>query len=120
MFNLFLKDFKYKYNSIVSNLFYGVLETKSKCQGCQNIKYNFQVYSFLDFPLEQINKYCFEKGKRNENYSENNNPDINIYECFNYFENLELMNGYNQMFCNICNRNCDALYSTNLYSMPNF
>ncbi len=30
------------------------------------------------------------------------------------------MNGENQMYCNICNRLCDALYSTELYSAPNY
>ena len=30
------------------------------------------------------------------------------------------MNGDNQMYCNICKRNCDALCSTNLYSAPNY
>ena len=62
MLNLFLNEFKNKYNSIISNLFYGVMETKSQCQGCNNIKYNFQVYSFLEFPLQQVNNYCFNTG----------------------------------------------------------
>ena len=43
MLNLFINEFKSKYNSIISNLFYGMIETKSKCMKCQNIKYNFQV-----------------------------------------------------------------------------
>ena len=64
MLNIFLHEFKMKYNSIISNLFYGMLETRSQCQNCKNIKYNFQVYSFLEFPLEQVNKFCFNKGKR--------------------------------------------------------
>ena len=62
------------------------METKSKCQGCNNIKYNFQVYSFLEFPLEQVNKYCFNKGLKSSYLSTNNNPDVNLYECFNIME----------------------------------
>ena len=109
-----------KYNSIISNLFYGMIETKSKCMKCQNIKYNFQVYSFLEFPLEQVNKYCFDLGKRNNYSNTNKNPDVNLYECFNYYGNLEKMTGDNQMYCNICRRNCDAFYQTSLYSLPNY
>ena len=30
------------------------------------------------------------------------------------------MTGKNQIFCNTCKRNCDAFYSTNLYSVPNY
>ena len=86
------------------------------------IKYNFQIYSFVEFPLERVNQYCFNTGKRN-NYINNNinkNPDINLYECFEYYGNMELMTGDNQMYCNICKCLCDSLYGTSLYSAPNY
>jgi len=41
-----------KYNSIISNLFYGTLETKSQCKKCNQVKYNFQIFSFVEFPFE--------------------------------------------------------------------
>ena len=119
MLNIFINEFKMKYNSIISNLFYGMVETKSQCMRCKNIKYNFQVYRFLEFPLEQVNKYCFNQGKR-QNYNNNQNPDIDLYECFEYHRNLELMTGDNQMYCNICNSNEDALYGTQISSAPNY
>ena len=40
----FLIHFKRNYDSPISSLFYVILETKSKCLGCNNIRYNFQVY----------------------------------------------------------------------------
>ena len=122
MLALFTNEFTTKYNSIISNLFYGLLETRSQCQGCKMIKYNFQIYSFVEFPLERVNQYCFNTGKRN-NYINNNinkNPDINLYECFEYYGNMELMTGDNQMYCNICKCLCDSLYGTSLYSAPNY
>ena len=64
MLNLFLNDFKINYDSIISTLFYGVLETKTQCQQCKYIKYNFQIYSFIEFPLEKVNQYCFQNGMR--------------------------------------------------------
>ena len=120
MLNLFFNEYKQKFNSIISNLFYGVLETKSICQRCKNTKYNFQVFSFIEFPLEQVNIYCFNTGKRNNYIQNNKNPDIDLYECFEYYINMELMTGDNQMYCNICNICNDALYGTTLYSTPNF
>ena len=117
---IFLKDFKIKYNSIISNLFYGVLETKSICQGCSRIKYNFQIYSFIEFPLEQVNIYCFNNGKRKTITNNNKNPDVDLYECFEYYGKTDMMIGNNQMFCNICNCLCNALYETSIYSAPNF
>ena len=117
---IFLNEFKEKYNSIISNLFYGILETKSQCQGCGNIKYNFQVYSFVEFPLEQVNNYCFKMGKRNNCMNNNKNPDIDLYECFEYNNKIDLMTGENQMFCNFCNCLCNAIYGTSLFSLPNY
>ena len=121
MFGIFANEFKLKYNSIISNLFYGILETKSQCQLCRHIKYNFQIFSFIEFPLEKVNQYCFNTGKRNNyNTFNNKNPDIDLYECFEYNNNLELMTGDNQMYCNICKCTGDSLYGSVLYSTPNY
>jgi len=118
MLNSFIKEFKEKFNSPISSLFYGMMETKSQCQGCQIIKYNFQVYSFLEFPLQQVNQFCYNNGKRPLFNNDGTNPDINLYECFDYYQKIDLMNGENQMYCNFCNKLCDSLYSTTIYSSP--
>ena len=52
----FLNDFK-KENSIISKEFYSVNCTLFKCSKCQNIKYDYQSYFLLHFPLEEIRKY---------------------------------------------------------------
>ena len=120
-FNLFSQDFQRNYKSIISDLFYGVLETKNQCKGCNYIKFNFQVYSFLEFPLEQVNNFCFQNGRRMALVNnDGTNPDINLYECFDYYQKIEVMSGDNQMYCNICKTSKDALYSTILYSAPKY
>ena len=116
----FLEEYAQKFNSPISNLFYGILETKSQCVGCNVIKYNFQVYSFLEFPLQQVNQYYFNIGKRPLLTNDGKNPDVNLYECFEYNKKIDLMSGENQMYCNICNKLCNAYYSTILYSGPNY
>ena len=120
MLKSFLDEYTQKFNSIISNLFYGILETKSQCKGCNMIKFNFQVFSFLEFPLEQVNLYFYNKGKRPLILSNGENPDIDLYECFEYNQKIDLMTGENQMFCNICNKLCDSYYSTTTYSYPNY
>ena len=119
MLGIFLKDMQERYKSIISDLFYGTIETKSQCLNCQNTKYNFQVFSFLEFPLQQVNDFCYKNGMR-QNFAGNGNPDIDLYECFFHYQNISTMNGNNQIFCNDCGKNCDALYGTFLYSMPNY
>ena len=120
MLKLFLDDMKEKFDSPISNLFYGILETKSQCQGCNIIKFNFQVYSFLEFPLQQVNQFFFNKGTRPLINPDGKNPDVDLYECFEYYEKVDLMTGDNQMFCNQCNKLCNSYYSTKLYSGPTY
>ena len=120
MLETFLKEYIHNFNSPISNLFYGVLETKSQCKNCNIIKFNFQVYSFVEFPLQQVNQYYFQKGKRPLILPNNKNPDVNLYECFEYNRKIDLMTGQNQMYCNICNKLTDSLYSSLLYSAPNY
>ena len=116
----FLKDFTSSFNSIISKLFYGILETKSQCKGCNMIKFNFQLYSFLEFPLQHINQYFFNNGKRPLFTQDGKNPDVDLYECFEYNRKIDLMNGENQMYCNLCNKLCDATYTNFIYSGPNY
>ena len=116
----FLKDFTSSFNSIISKLFYGILETKSQCKGCNMIKFNFQLYSFLEFPLQHINQYFYNNGKRPLFTQDGKNPDVDLYECFEYNRKIDLMNGENQMYCNICNKLCDATYTNIIYSGPNY
>ncbi len=119
--NKFKKELEVKYNSIISNLFHGILETKSKCLKCECLKYNFQIFSFIEFPLKAINNYFFSKGlRKNFNSNENQNPDVDLYECFEYYNRKDLMTGDNQMYCNICNGENDFEYGSQLYSIPEY
>ena len=119
MFNIFSTDMMARYKSIISDLFYGILETKTQCTNCKRIKYNFQVYSFLEFPLEQINIYFTNQGRR-QNFNGQGNPDIDLYECFEHYESLLQMTGDNKIYCSECNSSFDAFYQTLLYTTPNY
>ena len=118
---IFFDDFTKKFRSIISDLFYFTIETKTKCCGCNNIKYNFQVCPFLEFPLEEVNKYCLNQNKLISLINvDGSNPDVNIYDCFEYYHKVDLMTGENQMYCNICHNSWDSYYSTNLYVLPRY
>ena len=119
--NAFIKEYFSANKSIITDCFYGIIETKSTCSGCKLTKYNFQIYSFLEFPLKEVNAYMHQCGKREALVNpDGTNPDIDIYECFDYYQKLDLMTGQNQMYCNICNGNIDTYYGTTVYSLPNY
>ena len=44
--------------------------------------------------------------------------EVNLSDCFDYYQKVELMDGENQMYCNYCNSNSPSYYSTTLYSSP--
>jgi len=113
MLEIYLKDFQNNNKSIISDLFYGTHETIYICNNCKNIKYNYGIFFFLEFPLQQVNFY-FGRGFSNNN----KNPDINLLECFEYYRKQEMMTGDNKMYCNECGTNSDAIYSSSLFSMP--
>ena len=67
----------------------------------------------MEFHLEQVN--IIRQSNKNKN-----DHDIDIYDFFEYYRRNELMKGDNNMYCNICKISCNAYYSTELYSMPNY
>jgi len=119
--NAFFVEYFSANKSIITDLFYGIVEKRYRCDGCGGTKYNFQIFSFLEFPLKEVNTFMFNNGRRLSIINQDGtNPDINLYECFDYYQKIDLMNGKNQMYCNICNFNRDTYYGSTLYSLPNY
>jgi ubiquitin C-terminal hydrolase len=138
--NNFMKEFREENKSIISDLFYAQSINKTFCQNCKEKKYNFQIYFFLVFPLEEVRKFTIEFKKKqfmlNYNYMQNINPmffqqmysnfliniqnqnSVNIYNCFDYNQKLEYFTGENAMFCNKCQGQYPASYLTRLYTAP--
>ena len=117
---LFINYFTQNYNSIISNLFYGLSETQYICQGCSTSKYSFQTYSILEFPLQEVNQYFYKLGQKPYKLANNKYPDIDLYECFEFNEKANVMTNSNQIYCNICKRSCNVVHSTHLYTAPNY
>jgi ubiquitin C-terminal hydrolase len=131
----FLSNFQ-KENSIISNEFYAVNHTLTKCSQCQLTKNNYQTYFFLIFPLEEIRKYKLDQcNKQMMNMCQNmfnvnpfvfqqnlqkmqNTNSVTLEDCFNYNEKIDTFQGQNAMYCNICKAQLTSFYQTKLYSGP--
>ena len=128
-FNHFISEFQKK-KSIISNIFFGIVETTNICQNCKNnhlsqglnipICYNYQSFNCLIFPLEEIRKMKVNNmNKMNMNYSQNININtVDIYDCFNFYEKIDYFTGVNQNYCNLCNRKADSTYKCKIYLSP--
>ena len=120
----FLEDYKKNNQSIISDLFYGIIETKTECLQCKKRNqcngiynpiylYNFQIINFIIFPLEEIRK------TKSEIFNFYFN-EVTIYDCFDFYQKEELMQGQNQMWCKYCKQNTVSEYCTLIYSSPEY
>ena len=107
-FNFFMQN----YNSIISNLFYGTQKTITNCCMCGISTYNYQIISYLFFPLEAVRQYLSIPYNGNTIY-------VTIYDCFNYFQQKTYLTGQNKISCNHCKQISDAFYINKICIMPN-
>ena len=132
----FTNNFAQQNISIISDLFYAMNGTSTQCLNCKLIKYNFQIYFFLIFPLEEVRKMKIENLTNQFNLMNQNNMmmnpfllqnfqfnvqninSVNIYDCFEYNQKYELFIGENSMYCNVCKNQLPASYQTTLFTTP--
>ena len=126
-FNYFIQDFA-KQTSIISDIFFGVMETTNICLNCKNnyssegkpfpICYNYQIFNCLIFPLEEVKNYRNTKLMRNNIQMRNNNV-VDLDECFDYNQKTDLFTGDNKNYCNVCKQTWESNYTSLIYSSPN-
>ena len=125
----YLYEFQINFNSFISNCFYGTTQGEFECQNCkiqlyqygQNmplVKYNYQTFFFLNFPLDEVRKYILSNQMLYIKYmNSNTNPNIevNLIDCFYYYQKDDLLSCY----CDRCkNINAQVLTRTKLYIAP--
>ena len=121
---LTLKNFVNEFQkgvSIITDLFFGFIETQNVCLDCKNrcngknypICYNFQVFNNIIFPLEKVLEM---KRMKLNNYQL---TSVNLMDCFEQYQQVEHFRGENKNQCNICKQLSDADYTTYIYSPPN-
>ena len=105
-YNEFMTSYKSTFNSIVAENFRGVLKITKKCTN-NHINILFQFYHFMTFNCEVLMNHL------------NNNSKINIYECFNCFNNNEIFFNNKNVICPQCNGYIQNEKKT-FYDTPNF
>ena len=125
VFQFFAQDFTLNNSSIISQLFYGVNQNMFECQVCKLnnmqrgittplIKYNYENFFFLIFPLDEVRKYIAQINNMGNNYQNIN--EVGILDCFNYYQKLNEMNGY----CERCgSNNAKIISATQVFCAPN-
>ena len=116
---------KYFYDSYVTqnkspvhDYLYGVNKIQSFCLNCHTVKYNFQSYNLLYFPLKEAKRCAILKKKEEDPNFDETNYILNLEDCFAHNEKTEKFEGDNQMYCNDCFRLADAEYQSSLFTAP--
>ena len=112
MLYAFTDNWRKKNISVINDLFYALNYNITKCLNCKIISYNYQVYFFLIFPLEEVRKFVLM------NNGGFNNNMVNIYDCFNFDRKINTMSGDNAMYCNYCKQTYASQMCTNLATGP--
>ena len=118
----FINYFEHSNQSIIIDLFYGINSFQSQCLGCQKKFYGYNTPSFFIFPLEAVRQFKVQKLENevtmNANVNILNNNSINLDDCFEYYEKIEIFTGENSMDCSNCNKISDFSYQNILYTTP--
>ena len=110
-YKLFIKNYYSFNNSIIQKIFYGEQETINYCHNCKATIYNFNIYSFLIFPLEKVRLYL-------TNVKKDGFDKVTLEDCFLNYISEEIMSGDNQMYCNYCHRNSNYSMINKIYTHP--
>ena len=121
VYQYFINDFNLTNNSIITKNFYGINQNMYQCQICQAknpqqclMKYSYENFFFLEFPLEEVRKFSLIQNM-NMGMNYQNQNEVNIYDCFNYYQKQGEMEGYCEK-CRSNNANISTL--TNILSPP--
>ena len=112
----FVIEFMKKYNSVFSHYFYGSNMATTGCCSCGIIKYSYQCFSFIIFPLLEAKRNCVYSGRLSQFFY--NQYILNIEDCFIFNEKFEMFRGDNQMYCNNCKQLRDSCMRTRIYTAP--
>ena len=97
---------------------YGITKIQTECLKCHTVKYNFQCYNLLYFPLRESKLYCVEMKKKENKDFDATKYTLDLEGCFMYNEKVDHFTGDNQMYCNICKGCQDSDYESFIFSAP--
>ena len=100
----FFQTFHNENKSIISEEFFGCMNSMTTCGACKITIHNVQGINILFFPLEEVRKF--------KNYSYN---CVKIEDCFDYYEKQEI---YPSCFCNKCRQLYPAYHQSKIYYAP--
>ena len=107
---LFRQNYYTSNCSIINKIFYFEQSSYLRCCSCNTNKISYNIHNFLIFPLEKV-RVNLEKKKQNF-------VSVSLDDCFVENESPEQLFGSNQIYCNNCRRQTNALSWNKIYNCP--
>jgi ubiquitin C-terminal hydrolase len=108
---LFRNNYYSKNSSILIKTFYFEQQSDLKCLYCQFSKSSYNITNMLIFPLEKIREYLARKNP-------NGFWSVTLENCFENYQEPEILSGMNQIYCNNCRRQANASTRNSMYTSP--
>jgi ubiquitin carboxyl-terminal hydrolase 2/21 len=108
----FFRNSYYSNNwSFLVKYFYFEQQSFLRCYSCGFNKESYNIINILIFPLEKVREYMTRK--KPEGFA-----SVSLYNCFENFQEEELLSGANMIYCNNCKRNSNAGSSNKIFTSP--
>ena len=108
---LFRNNYYSQNSSFLLDTFYFEQQSDLKCLNCKNNKVSYNITNIFIFPLEKVREYLEKKCK-------NGFWSVTLENCFENYQEEELLNGANQIYCNNCKIMSDATTGNKLFTCP--
>ena len=108
---LFRKNYYSLNSSFLIDTFYFEQQSDLKCLSCKFNKASYNIANILIFPLEKVREFVAKKS-----------PDgfisVTLENCFENYQEVEILSGQNQIFCNNCKRMSNASTGNKMFTSP--
>ncbi len=108
---IFRNNYYSKNWSFLVKYFYFEQQNFLRCISCGFNKESFNISNILIFPLEKVREYLVKK--KPEGFM-----SVSLYNCFENYQEEEILSGANMIYCNNCKRNSAAGTSNRIYTSP--
>ena len=108
----FRNNYYSKNSSIFSKTFYFEQQSELKCLSCGFNKLSYTIYNIIIFPLEKVREYMAKK------YYPQGFISVKLEDCFENYQEDEILSGSNQIYCNNCRQMANASNGNKLYTLP--
>ena len=114
MYTNFKNEIEEANKSIIKDLFYGINCNSTQCSQCQGKIYNYQIYFFLTFPLEEVRKYRDNKFNNMNNNNMMMSSGVNVNNNMNVNNNNMIMSSGINLNNNMMMNNDANLNNSNM------